>query len=130
YALGESMLGRYRIDAAEQQLLRTLSDSESEFGRNDARSIRAIAELASLRKEQGRVTEAKDLFADALRRIDEGGQYGSALHSSILNDLGVLHLIQEDFAEADRHLQQALRLGDAAQPPISADERAQTLGNL
>ncbi len=130
YALGESMLGRYRIDAAEQQLLRALADSEGVFGRNDARSIRALGALASLRKEQGRVSEAKDLFADALRRIDEGGQGGTALHSSILNDLGVLHLIQEDFAEADRHLQQALQLGDTAQPAISADERAQTLGNL
>ncbi len=130
YALGESMLGRYRIDAADSQLQRTLADSESVFGRNDARSIRTVSALASLRKEQGRVAEARDLFADALRRIAEGNQQGSPLHAKILNDFGVLHLIQEEFAEADRHLQQALQLGDAANPPVGEYERAQTLGNL
>ncbi len=130
YALGQSMLARYRIDAAEPQLLRTLEDSESVFGRNDERSVRTLASLASLRKEQSRIAESKTLYADALQRIEAGGLHDSALHSTIRNDFGVMYLIQEEFADADRELQRALEIGDRADPPISPEERAQTLGNL
>ena len=130
FALGQSMLSRYRLEAGEAQLARALADSESAFGRNDERSIRSLGALASLRKEQDRFIEAAELFADALARIDAGGLVRSELHSSLLNDFGVMRLIEEDFAGARVLLEKSLAVGDAAQPPPTPAQRAQTLGNL
>jgi serine/threonine-protein kinase len=130
YALGRSMLARYRLDQAESQLQRAFDEGTRVFGAEDARTIKALAALASLRKEQNRIAEARTLYDEALARIDRGTLAGSALHASILNDYGVLHLIEDDFARADVLLRKALEIGDRAMPSPSEDERAQTLGNL
>lgn len=130
YSLGKSMLGRYRLDAAEKQLSLALKRGEHIFGPLDAHSIEALAALASLRKEQNLIAEAKTLYDDALDRIERGGLANTELQANILNDYGVLYLIEDDFAHADVLLRQALEIGDNASIPPSADERAQTLGNL
>lgn len=130
YSLGKSMLGRYRLDAAEKQLGIAIKQGEQIFGPIDARTIKAIAAMASLRKEQNRIAEAKTLYDDALGRVERGGLTNTELHANILNDYGVLYLIEDDFAHADGLLRKALEAGDRARIPPSADERAQTLGNL
>ncbi len=130
YSLGKSMLGRYRLDAAEKQLTLALKQGEQIFGPLDARSIKAVAALASLRKEQNRIEEAKAFYDDALGRIERGGLANTELQANILNDYGVLNLIEDDYAHADALLRKALNAGDQASIPPSADERAQTLGNL
>ena len=130
FALGQSMLSRYRLDAGEAQLSRALTESESTFGHNDERSIRTLGALASLRKEQDRFIEARALYDDALRRIEAGGLASSELHSTLLNDYGVMHLIEEDYAGARPLLERSLAVGDAAQPSLTPAQRAQTLGNL
>ena len=130
FALGKSMLARYRLDQAEPQLQRAFDEGQQVFGADDARTIKALAGLASLRKEQGRIAEAKALYDDALKRTRRGKPAGSALEATILNDYGVLHLIEDDFERADALLRDALNVGDRADPPPSEDERAQTLGNL
>jgi eukaryotic-like serine/threonine-protein kinase len=130
YSLGKSMLGRYRLDAAEKQLTLALEQGEQIFGPLDARSIKAIAALASLRKEQNRLVEAKALYDDALARIARSGQTNTELEANILNDYGVLFLIEDDFEHADPILRRALLAGDNASTPPTDDERAQTLGNL
>ncbi|MEO7013473.1 MAG: serine/threonine-protein kinase, partial [Dokdonella sp.] len=130
YSLGKSMLSRYRLDAGEKQLTLALKQAEKLFGPLDTRSIESVAALASLRKEQDRVEEAKALYADALDRITRSGQGNTALQATILNDYGVLYLIQDDFEQADALLRKALEAGDKSNPPPGAEERAQTLGNL
>ena len=130
YALGKSMLARYRLEQAEKQLQRSFDEAVRVFGADDARTVKALAGLASLRKEQNRVIEAKAFYEDALVRIGHGNRSGSALEASILNDYGVLHLIEDDFGKADALLRKALEVGDRSDPPPSEDERAQTLGNL
>lgn len=130
FALGQSMLSRYRLDAGEAQLSRALAESESTFGRDDGRSIRTLGALASLRKEQDRFIEARALYDDALGRIETGGLVSSELHSTLLNDYGVMHLIEEDYAGARALLEKSLAVGDGAQPPLTPAQRAQTLGNL
>ena len=130
YSLGKSMLGRYRLDGAEKQLALALRQGEQVFGPLDARSIRSVAALASLRKEQNRVEEAKALYDDALDRVVRGGLVSTELHANILNDYGVLFLIEDDYERADALLRKALEAGDRASTPPGADERAQTLGNL
>jgi tetratricopeptide (TPR) repeat protein len=130
YSLGHSMLSRYRLEEAEVQLQRSLADAEREFGGDHVESIGPLTALASLRKEQGRIDEAKQLYADALSRLERSGQGGLAMHARILNDLAVVHLIQEEFEEAQAYL---LRARDHIAGPgesISVEERAQTLGNL
>lgn len=130
YALGKSMLARYRLDAAETQLKRTLEESTRAFGADDPRTIRAIASLASLRKEQSRDAETTALYNDALARIRRSGQAKSALNASVLNDFGVFYLILGDYERAQELLRQALDVGDGLPVPVSAEERAQTLGSL
>ena len=130
YSLGKSMLARYRLDAAEKQLNLSLKQAEKIFGPLDSRSIESLAALGSLRKEQDRIEEAKALYDDALDRIKRSGQGNTSLQATILNDYGVLYLIQDDFEHADALLRKSLDVGDKSHPPPSAGERAQTLGNL
>nr|WP_246387887.1 serine/threonine-protein kinase [Chiayiivirga flava] len=130
HALGRSMLGRYRLDAAQAQLERSLADSEQAHGPDAPASARAVATLASLRKERGDFARAEAGYADALARLERGGHTRDPLFATVLNDAGVMHLLQEQFAPARGYFERALAAGDAADPPPSAEERAQTLGNL
>lgn len=130
YALGHSMLGRYRLDAAQAQLERSLADSERVSGRDAPSSIRAVATLASLQKERGDFAAAKAGYADALARLERGGHTHDPLLATVLNDAGVTHLLQEEFDEARALFERALVVGDNADPPPSTEERTQTLGNL
>lgn len=130
YALGQSMLGRYRLDEAQRQLERSLADSERVFGRDATSSIRAVATLASVQKERGDFAAAEAGYADAMARIERGGHTGDALFATVLNDAGVMHLLQEQFEQARGLFERALVVGDAADVPPSDEERAQTLGNL
>jgi serine/threonine-protein kinase len=129
-ALGESMFARYRLDAAEAQLLRARDDGERVFGPDDPRTVLAIATLASVRKDQDRIDEAQTLFDEALRRLERSGQTALPLYATVLNDLGVMYLIQEDFAKAEGYLQRAVDSDRGSTEPAALDERARTLANL
>ena len=96
-----------------RQLQRTLEDWTRAFGADDPRTIRAIASLASLRKEQSRDAETTALYTDALTRIQRSGQANGALHANVLNDFGVFYLILGEYARAQEILQQALDVGDS-----------------
>jgi len=129
-ALGESMFARYRLDAAEAQLLRARADGERVFGPDDPRTILALATLASVRKDQDRISEAEALFADALQRLERSDQTALPLYATVLNDVGVMYLIQEDFAKAEGYLQRAVDSDRGSTEPAAVDERARTLANL
>ena len=129
-ALGESMFARFRLDAAEAQLLRARADAERLFGADDLRTVTAIATLASVRKDQDRIGEAQALFDDALARIERSGQVARPLYASVLNDVGVMHLVQEDFAKAKSYLERAVAADGGSQERAATEERARTLANL
>lgn len=129
-ALGESMFARYRLDAAETQLLRARADAERVFGPDDLRTITAIATLASVRKDQDRFDEAQALFDEALQRIERSGQAGEPLHAAVLNDVGVMHLILEDFTKAKAYLERAVASDRGSEDRAAVEERARTLANL
>ena len=129
-ALGESMFARYRLDAAEAQLQRARNDGERVFGPDDPRTVLAIATLASVRKDQNRIDEAQALFADALQRLERSGQTALPLYATVLNDVGVMYLIEEDFAKAEGYLQRAADSDRGSTEPAALDERARTLANL
>jgi serine/threonine-protein kinase len=129
-ALAESLFSRYRLDAAQEQAQRALADGEREFGRDDPRTVQALALLASVRKDQDRHDEAQALFDDALARLERGGQTAAPLYATVLNDLGVMHLVREDFARAQTYLQRAAAADGGSDERAAAEERARTLGNL
>lgn len=129
-ALGESMLATGRLDEAEQQVQRALADAEPLFGPDDPRTVALVASMASLRKDQGRYDEAQHLFDDALGRFERAGRTREAAYGSVLNDLGVMHLVREDFARATLYLERALAADADGLLPVSADQRARTLANL
>ncbi|KAB2901546.1 MAG: serine/threonine protein kinase [Dokdonella sp.] len=129
-ALGQSLYGRYQLDAAQAQLERARADGERLFGVDDARVITAISALANVRKEQDRGDEAKALFEEALRRIERSGKAGSTLHVDVLNDLGVMYLVYEDYALARQYLQQAVDLDRSSDSKDSLEDRARTLASL
>ena len=128
-ALGESMFSRYRLEPAAEQLLRARSEGERLFGPDDARTVRAIATLASVRKDQDRNDEAQALFDDALHRLERSGQTGLPLYASVLNDVGVMHLIQEDFATAENYLQRALDADSGSSEPSAVEDPARPHAN-
>ncbi len=128
--LAGSMFARYRLEAAETQGLRARADAERVFGPNDPRTVRAISILASVRKDQNRTDEAKLLFDEALRRMEAGGNTATALYGTVLNDMAVMHLVQEDFVSAERYLQRAMQADVGASDAASQQERASTLANM
>ncbi|HUD41068.1 MAG TPA: serine/threonine-protein kinase [Dokdonella sp.] len=129
-ALGESMLATGRLDAAELQLQRALADAEPLFGTDDPRTVTALATLASLRKDQGRYEEAQRLFDEALARLEHSGRTREAVYGNVLNDVGVMHLVREDFARAAAYLERAAAADAGGFVAVSADQRARTLANL
>jgi len=129
-ALGQSLYSRYRLDEAEAQFERARSEGEALFGPDDARVVTALGMLANIRREQDRGDEARALFDDALLRMERSGKAGGALHNGTLNDIGVMYLVQEDFAEARKYLQRAVDADHSGNAPDSAQQRARTLANL
>jgi tetratricopeptide (TPR) repeat protein len=128
-ALGESQVSRYRLEAAESQLLLAIRDGERAFGRDDARVVHALSTLGNVRKEQGRDDEARALFEDALARLQRSGGTGTPMHAEALNDLGVLMLVTEKPALALPYLEQAAAI-DVGPDRSSREEHARTLANL
>ena len=124
------MFARYRLEAAEAQLLRAREDAERVFGPDDMRTITSIATLASVRKDQDRFDEAQALFDEALQRIERSGQAGEPLHAAVLNDVGVMHLILEDFTKAKAYLERAVASDRGSEDRAAVEERARTLANL
>ena len=129
-ALGESQFARYRLEQAEKQLRLARSDAERAFGPDDARSVQALSSLASVLKERDETTaEARELFVEAVARLERSGQTGTPLHAAVLNDLGVMHLVAEQPAQALGYLEKAATI-DAGDDRAAQEERARTLANL
>jgi serine/threonine-protein kinase len=129
-ALAQSMYSRDRLEVAEAQAKHALADAERLFGTDDRRSVTALSILANVRKGQYRDDESRALFNDALERLEKSGQSSLPLHTDLLNDLGVLYLVGEDYAHAQVYLQRALD-DDRNSPERDArEEHARTLGNL
>lgn len=107
FGIGYSMLGRYKLDAAETQLVRALRESEAAFGHGDIRTLRVIEALAGLRQEQDRGAEAERLYLDGISGIERAGLADDPLYVDLLNNLGNLYLTEEKYAQADRWLKRA-----------------------
>lgn len=126
YALAESLFARYRLDAADQQIDRVIAQGAAD----DLPVLSALAVRANLRKEQGRNDEAQALFDEVLSRLERSGRTATPLHAAVLNDVGVMHLVREDFARARGYLERAAAADAGSDDRAATEERARTLGNL
>ncbi len=130
FSIGYSMLSRYRLQAADDQLHRALAESRSAFGEDDIRTTRILEAIAFLRQEQGRFEEAAAAFEDVVARLERNGHTADPLYGIVLGNLGNLHLVREDYPEAERWLQRtaahAAEQGDA----FPAADRATLTANL
>ncbi len=78
------------------------------------RNAESLADLGEARFQQGRLTDAKALFEEALAMHGPGAGVDRASHekslAEITNDLAVVHLELGDLARAEALLRQALRM--------------------
>ncbi|MCR6662523.1 MAG: serine/threonine-protein kinase [Luteimonas sp.] len=130
HAIGYSMLSHHRLDAAAKMLEAAHRESVTAYGANDIRTLRILDGLAELRREQGRTDEAVALYLQGIEAIERGGLHNDALYPSLLNNLGLLYLIEEDYAQADPYLQRALAALDAGTDPGHPADHASLVGNL
>lgn len=112
FGIGYSMLSRYRLDAADEQLTRALDEATRAFGADDLRTLQALEGVAGLRQEQGRIAEAERLYRDTIARIESGPLRSHPLRVTALNNLGNLLLTQERYPEADAMLGRAVAAAD------------------
>lgn len=129
FGIGYSMLNRYRLDAAAEQLQRALQDSRAEFGEHDIRTLRVMEGIAGLHQERGDAAGAEAMFRETRRLIEARGQQADPLYMNVLGNLGNLYLIQERYADADRTLREALAAEELRAMPDALDH-ANLLNNL
>ncbi|MBL8268180.1 serine/threonine-protein kinase [Steroidobacter sp.] len=129
FGIGYSMLSRYRLASAEQQLTLALTESQAEFGANDIRTLRVLDGVAGLRQEQGRVDEAQSMYEQVIATMETTQQTGDPLYVTLLGNLANLHLIQERYPEAERWLVRAQAALDKRGGQLSLD-RANIYNNL
>lgn len=142
--LGESLQARFRADAAGQQFERAWRDGERVFGPVHPQVLMALNGLAAVRKDQGRMSEAVELYEQILDRIEQSGQTQLPTYAGALNDLGVAHLILENKERAIGYLQRSLDAMEHVERPddpalmeenralttISLAQAYRSLGNL
>ena len=128
--LAEGLFRRGSVDEAGQHLERAVADTAALLGTDSPHHIRAQVSLAALRRDQGRYADAERLYQSAQARIEHSDWRDDALHSRLLNDLGLLHLVKEDYAAADLFLRRANEVDAQAVPPVDAPAHAQTVANL
>jgi len=129
-SLADSLYFRYRLDEAETQYVKALSEAERSHGNDSLTAARALSGLGAIRREQGRDEDAERHFIDALERLERGDHRKDPAYATALNDLGVLHLYQGSYAEASEFLERSLAAGASANGPTLRSENARILGNL
>lgn len=130
-AIGYAMVSRFRLKEAEGQLVQALAESETAFGADDVRTLRAVEGLAGLRHEQGRIDDAEALYRDGIARSERAGLQADPIYLYLVNNLGILYMTQDRYAEADSALQQALTIWRSHHRSSGSDaDYARLLSNL
>ena len=128
HGIGTGMLSHHRLDAAAVQLPRALDEARAAFGDDDIRTIRVLEALADLRDQQGDHAAAVALMREAIERIERNRLQADPAYLMLLNNLGNLHLMKEQSAQADLWLARAAAQAAATDTP--AGDRATIAANL
>ncbi|MEZ5465635.1 MAG: serine/threonine-protein kinase [Lysobacteraceae bacterium] len=129
-SLADSLYYRYRLDDAEAQYQKALSEAELSHGHDSLTAARALSGLGAIRRDQSRDDDAERFFQDALSRLERGGHRRQQAYGTALNDLGVLRLYQGRPEEAVAFLERSLAASTSALEPMLPAEKAKVLGNL
>ena len=128
--LSEALLHAGRVEQANTQLDALVERSQTRFGEDDQRTLKAMVLQASARRELGRYAEAERIYQGALLRIERSQWRDDGLHARALNDLGLLYLAQEQRPQAADVLRRAIVLDQHSDSPVDPFAHAQTLANL
>lgn len=129
FGIGYSMLSRYRLESAEQQLRRALEESRTEFGLHDIRTLRAMEGVAGLLHEKGDLAAAEAMYKETRRLIEASGLTADPLYVYVLGNLGNFYLTLERYPEAERALSEAVAAERLQDAPDALDH-ANLLSNL
>lgn len=117
FALGYSMISRAKLDTAERELTQALRESRAAFGDNAPATLRVREGIAQLRREEGRLEEARAILEEIIASLESQGLQGEPLYFVALNNLGDILVQQEQYAQAD----ELFRRAQAAPPPVDFD---------
>jgi tetratricopeptide (TPR) repeat protein/predicted transcriptional regulator len=102
-----------KYDTAADAFQRSLDRYDRLDDRENVAAVRGY--LGQVANERGDLSTAREQFLLGLERARNAG--ATAVEADLLKDLGVLAYLQDDYAEADRYLQQALTLSESLDDP-------------
>ena len=108
YALGYSLMSRYRLESAEPLLLQALADYRQAHGEDHVSTYLVREAIASLRQEQGDFAASEAEYESLLADLKAAGHEATQVYGLALGNLGNLYLAQGDYAKADIALRRAL----------------------
>jgi tetratricopeptide (TPR) repeat protein len=116
-AAGQSLLALGQFEAAETQFERAVKLREEQFGRRDARTLRALRHLAQAHRERGKLAEAANVIGEVLRALES--QRGADVREMLLARVTLAYVFSD------------LGWGGEAEVPLRAayDRACQQLGN-
>lgn len=110
---GQQALARGDYAEAERLFL-AASDRASRFGAEDARSALTWYQLAQAEQAQRKFDQAELHYGQALTRLQQVKGEAHPEVAAVLNNLGVLHRLHGQYAEAEPLLKRALAIKEQA----------------
>jgi len=107
--LGQARVGAGDLGGAEQSLQQALKLSQSNSGPNSLESGRALWALGTLRLQQGRNGDAKDLYIRSLSIMETGGAQQTDI-SGVLDDLADAYTRENQWALAKQTYERSLQI--------------------
>ncbi|MEO7251337.1 MAG: serine/threonine-protein kinase, partial [Arenimonas sp.] len=130
YALGYSMISRYKLDTAERELGLALTESRTAFGADDIHTLYVREAIAQLRQEQDRLPEAQAMLRGIIAEMDAHGLQSEPLYGIAMGNLGDAYLRAEDYRHADEVLRRAAALPPPNPSSSAAVDHAALIANL
>jgi serine/threonine protein kinase/Tfp pilus assembly protein PilF len=107
--LGRAHMGAGNLTAAEAPMQQALHLAQNDAGATSVETGRALWTLGMLRYQQGRNSEAKDLYGQSLSILNSSKAPQTDV-SPVLNDLATVYISEHQWAQAKQAYQQALEI--------------------
>ena len=107
--LGRAYMGAGNLVAAEAPMLQALHLAQSDTGAVSVETGRALWTLGMLRYQQGKNSEAKDLYVRSLGILNSSKAPQTDI-SPVLNDLATVYISEHQWAQAKQAYEQALEI--------------------
>ena len=107
--LARARSGSGDLAGAEAPLQEALHEAQTDFGATSHEVGRALGTFGQLRYEQGRLTEAKELYSRSLVILETTGAPATEI-ASLLDDLGHVYTVQHQWTQARQSYERALEM--------------------